>query len=100
MLDLATTYHLAQGCQTHSHWGPHQPRGAFKRPSAILGLYKCNYSLARGKELYIWPFEGNPKAGVAPGENEFDTPGVGFLLTHKKETTKLNGSTELHATEL
>ena len=23
----------------------------FKGPNAILGLYKCNYSLTRGKEL-------------------------------------------------
>ena len=24
---------------------------AFKRPNVILGLYKCNYSFTRGKEL-------------------------------------------------
>ena len=42
----------------------------------MLGLYKCNYSLTRGKELYIRPFEGNLEVNVAPGENEFDTPGV------------------------
>ena len=42
----------------------------------MLGLYKCNYSFTRGKELYIWPFEGNREADVAPGENEFDTPGL------------------------
>ena len=24
---------------------------AFKGPNVILGLYKCNYSLTRGKEL-------------------------------------------------
>ena len=48
---------------------------AFKGSNVILGLYKCNYSLSRGKELYIRPFEGNHEADVAPGENEFDTPG-------------------------
>ena len=47
---------------------------AFKGPSVILGLCKCTYSLTRGKELYIQPFEGNYEADVAPGENEFDTP--------------------------
>ena len=25
---------------------------------------------------YIRPFEGNREAGVAPGENEFDTPAL------------------------
>ena len=25
---------------------------------------------------YIWPFEGNREADVAPGENEFDTPAL------------------------
>ena len=50
---------------------------AFKGPKVILGLYKCNYCLARGKELYIWPFEGNHKADMAPPhENEFDTPAI------------------------
>ena len=28
---------------------------------------------------YIWPFEGNLEADVAPGENEFDTPALGGL---------------------
>ena len=46
---------------------------AFKGRNVILGLYKCDYSLARGKELYIRPFEGNSEADVAPGENDFDT---------------------------
>ena len=49
---------------------------AFKGPNVILGLYKRNYSLTRAKELYIWPFEGNLEADVAPGENEFDTPAL------------------------
>ena len=49
---------------------------AFKGLNVILGLCKCNYSLTRGKELYIWPFEGNRKADVAPNENEFDTPAL------------------------
>ena len=30
----------------------------------------------------MWPFEGNHYADVAPGENEFDTPG----LQHSFET--------------
>ena len=47
---------------------------AFKGPNVILGLYKCNCSLTRDKELYIQPFEGHDEADVAPGENEFDTP--------------------------
>ena len=48
------------------------PRGhisfvvTFKGPNVILGLYKCNYSLTRGKELYIQPSEGNSEADVAP----------------------------------
>ena len=46
---------------------------AFKGPNVILELYKCNYSLTRGKELYIQPFKGNHEADVAPDENEFDT---------------------------
>ena len=45
---------------------------AFKGPNVILGLYKCNYSLTRGKEFYIWPFEGNHEADVASSKNEFD----------------------------
>ena len=49
---------------------------AFKEPNVILGLYKCNYSLTRGKELYIWPFEGNCETDVAPSDNEFDIPGL------------------------
>ena len=36
---------LDQGCQTHFHWGPHQPRGCLRRAKIILGLYKCNYCL-------------------------------------------------------
>ena len=39
---------------------------AFKGQNVILGLYKCNYSLTRGKELYIRSFEGNQEADVAP----------------------------------
>ena len=49
---------------------------AFKGPNVILGLYKCNYSLTRGKEFYIWPFEDNLEADVAPGDNEFDIPAL------------------------
>ena len=60
-----------QGCQTHFHWGPHQPHGCLQRAEIILGLYKCNYS-----------FEGSCEADVAPGENEFGTPAL-------EETAKL-----------
>ena len=42
---------LDQGCQTHFHWGPHQPRSCFKGPNIILGLYKCNYFLTVKQEL-------------------------------------------------
>ena len=56
--------------------------GAFKGPNVLLGLYTCNYSLTRGKELYIRPFEGNHKADVAPGENEFDTPGLSCHINY------------------
>ena len=44
-------FHLEQGCHTHFHQEPHQPRGCLQRADIILGLYKCNYSLTRGKEL-------------------------------------------------
>ena len=47
---------------------------AFKGLKVSFGLYKCYYSLTRGKELYIRPFEGNLETDVAPSENEFDTP--------------------------
>ena len=69
---------LRQGCQTHFHPGHTGLMVAFKGPNVILGLHKCNY-LTRGKELYIWPFEGNCEADGAPSENEFDTPGVRHL---------------------
>ena len=36
---------LEQGCQTHLHWGPHQPHGFLQRAEIMLGLYNCNYSL-------------------------------------------------------
>ena len=39
-----------------------------------------NYSWTRGKELYIQPFEGNLEADVAPSENEFDIPGLTYLV--------------------
>ena len=59
---------LVQGCQTHFHQGPHQPRSCLQgaKCTLILGLCKRNYSLTRGKELYIWPFESNPQADVPP----------------------------------
>ena len=37
--------HIEQGCQTHFHRGPHQPRSCLQRAEVILGLYKCNCSL-------------------------------------------------------
>ena len=64
---------LSEGCQTHFHISL---AVAFKELNVILGLYKCNYSFTRGKELYVQPFEGNLEADVAPRENEFDTPAL------------------------
>ena len=43
--------HLGQGCQTYFHRGHISLAVAFKGPNVILGLYKWNYSLTRGKEL-------------------------------------------------
>ena len=40
-----------QGCQTHLRRGPLSLKVAFKGPNVIFRLYKCNYSLIRGKEL-------------------------------------------------
>ena len=71
---LALSEHLTQGYQTRFHQGPHQLGCCLQRAEIILGLYKCNYSLAV-KELKLHSaFEGNCQADVAPGENEFDTP--------------------------
>ena len=70
---------LSQGCQTHFHRGHISLEAAFRGPHVILGLYKCNYSLTRGKELYIRPFESNHEADVAPGENEFETPALNYM---------------------
>ena len=67
---------VKQGCQTHFHQGPHQPRGCLQRAEIILGLCKCNYSLtvkelklhsALWRQLWSW---------CGPCENEFDTPSV------------------------
>ena len=67
---------LSQGCQTHFHWRPHQPRSCLQRAEIILGPYKCNYSLiVKGLKLHL-DFEGNREADEAPGENEFDTPAL------------------------
>ena len=44
-------FNLDQGCQTHFMGGHISLTVAFKGPNVILGLYKCNYSLSRGKEL-------------------------------------------------
>ena len=54
-LDTTLVYQgdsLTQGCRTHSHPGPHQPRSCLQRAEIILGLYKCNYSLTV-KELKL-----------------------------------------------
>ena len=56
---------------------------AFKRPSVILGLYKCNYSFTRGKELGAaarWTQGAGPdrtrwRAGFGP-------PALGLPPTH------------------
>ena len=45
-------YLLYQGCQTHFHRGPHQPRSYLQRAEIILEQYKCNYSLTV-KELKL-----------------------------------------------
>ena len=69
---------LEQGCQTHFHWRPHQPRGCLQRA-------ECNFNSLTLRSSYIYtaltlfrPFEGNGEADVAPGENEFDTPALCF----------------------
>ena len=66
-------YHQGRGVTLTFTGGHISLAVAFKGPNVILGLYICNYSWTRGKELYIQPFEGNHKAGVASSENEFDT---------------------------
>ena len=33
-----------QGCQTHFHQEPHQPRGCLQRAEIVLGLYKCSWN--------------------------------------------------------
>ena len=48
---------LKQGCQTHFHWGPHQPHGCLQKAKIILGLYKYNYSLIVKElklHLFLW----------------------------------------------
>ena len=60
-------------CLSVSHSCCKQLSLGYKGPNVILGLYECNYSLTRGKELYIQLFEGNREADVTPGKNEFDT---------------------------
>ena len=69
---------ISQGCQTHYHQRPHQPRGCLQRA-------ECNFNSLTVKE-YIYtvlklfrPFQGNCEANVAPGENEFDTPALSNL---------------------
>ena len=44
-------YSLVQGCQTHFHQGHISLSVASKGPNIILELYKCSYSLTKGKEL-------------------------------------------------
>ena len=51
IVQAAALYAPEQACQTHSHRGPHQPRGCLQRANVILGLYKCNYSLTVKQEL-------------------------------------------------
>ena len=38
---------------------------------------------------YIWPFEGNREADVAPSENEFDTRAVGHIMQKKNFAIRL-----------
>ena len=68
---LVTSFSLDQGCQTHFHWGPRQPRSCLQRAEIILGLYKYNYSLTV-KELKL----RSAHSGNGPGKNEFETPAL------------------------
>ena len=75
-MEMRMIYMVMQGCQTHFHWGPHQPCSCLQRAEIILGPYKCNYSLiVKGLKLHL-DFQGNREADEAPGENEFDTPAL------------------------
>ena len=51
----ASTRTGGKGCRAgaHVHQGPHQPHGCLRRVECNSGLYKCNSSLTRGKELGI-----------------------------------------------
>ena len=40
----------------------------------------------------VWPSEGNPEADVAPGENEFDTPGIVVRQLYNLQSDTLNNS--------
>ena len=74
-----------QGCQTRFHREGISLVVAFKVLNVILGLYKCNYSFTRGKELYIPPFWDNLHADVAPCENEFNTSALdSTALTYQR----------------
>ena len=42
---------LVQGVKLIFTWGHINLTVAFQGPNVILGLYQCNYSLCRGKEL-------------------------------------------------
>ena len=48
------------------------------QPRSLTSLLRSSYMFTVLN--YIWPFEGNLEADVAPGENEFDTPGLDLLL--------------------
>ena len=43
---------LEQGCETHFHWGPHQPHDCLQRAEIILGQYKCNYLTVKELKLH------------------------------------------------
>ena len=56
---------------------------AFKRLNVISTPKQLRSSYIYTVLKLFWPFEGNHKADVAPGENEFDSPGLlccAFLL--------------------
>ena len=59
---------LGQGCQTHVTGDHSCLMVALKGPNIILGLYKCNYFLTRGKELCT---AAGQKQGAGPDKTRW-----------------------------
>ena len=59
---------LGQGCESHFHQRPHQPRGCLQRAECNLGLCTCNCSLTRGKELST---AAGQKQGAGPDKTRW-----------------------------